>query len=84
MSDKYEGEVKWFNDGRGFGFIFPVLEGDEVDKDTEYFVHYTSIVAEGFKTLQPGQRVSFEISETPKGVQATNVEVLKQLNIYQN
>ena len=72
-----EGEVKWFNNERGYGFIHPILEGDVVDEATEYFVHFTSIKAEGFKTLQAKQRVIFELKETPKGIQAVEVKVFK-------
>jgi CspA family cold shock protein len=73
MSEKLEGEVKWFSNERGFGFIFPIVDG-EVDESTEYFVHYSSISMSGFKTLVTKQRVSFELKETERGVQATNVE----------
>ncbi|HEX9750627.1 MAG TPA: cold-shock protein [candidate division Zixibacteria bacterium] len=62
-----EGTVKWFNDSKGFGFI--TQEG--VGKDI--FVHYTAVQGDGFKTLREGDRVSFEIVEGPKGLQATNV-----------
>ena len=72
-----EGEVKWFNNERGYGFIHPILEGDVVDEGTEYFVHFTSIMAEGFKTLQAKQRVAFELKETPKGTQAVEVKALR-------
>ena len=72
-----EGEVKWFNNERGYGFIHPLTEGDVVDETTEYFVHFTSIQAEGFKTLQAKQRVSFDLKKTDKGVQAVDVKVIK-------
>ena len=71
--ERYEGSVKFFSAERGFGFLYPVLEGDVIDEGTEYFVHFSSIKMDGFKTLQPGQRVSFELKETPKGVQAVEV-----------
>lgn len=74
---KLEGEVKWFNNERGYGFIHPMTDGDVVDEHVEYFVHFTSIQAEGFKTLQAKQRVAFELKETDKGTQAINVEALK-------
>lgn len=61
------GTVKWFNDAKGFGFIKP----ENGDKDC--FVHHTAIQAEGFKTLQEGERVEFEIVEGKKGPAAQNV-----------
>ena len=75
--ERYEGEVKWFNNGRGYGFIHPIVEGDVVDESVEYFVHFKQIRMEGFKTLQAKQRVSFEILETPKGTQAAEVLIIK-------
>ncbi len=60
------GTVKWFNDTKGFGFI--QQEGGE-----DVFVHYTSIGGEGFKTLKEGEEVEFEITDGPKGPQASNV-----------
>jgi CspA family cold shock protein len=64
-----EGKVKWFNEKKGFGFI-------EQDGGKDLFVHYTAITSEGFKTLSEGQRVSFEVEETPKGPKAKNVQVI--------
>lgn len=63
------GKVKWFNQEKGFGFI----TNDEDGKDI--FVHFSAINAEGFKTLEEGQIVEFEISQTDRGPQAKNVTV---------
>jgi CspA family cold shock protein len=62
------GQVKWFNESKGFGFI--------TDGKQDYFVHFRSIKAEGFKNLLEGQKVSFEVTKTPRGDSATEVEVL--------
>ena len=62
-----QGTVKWFNDAKGFGSI--VAE----DRQSDVFVHYSAIAAEGFKSLAEGDRVSFEIEEGPKGLHARNV-----------
>jgi CxxC-x17-CxxC domain-containing protein len=63
---RVQGVVKWFNDGKGFGFI--QREGGE-----DVFVHFASIVGEGFRTLTQGDRVEFDVVEGPKGQQAANV-----------
>ncbi len=62
-----EGKVKWFNDQKGYGFI-------EQDGEKDLFVHFSAIIGEGFKTLMEGQRVRFEIADTPKGPNAKNVQ----------
>lgn len=61
------GTVKWFNESKGFGFITPDNGGSDV------FVHFSAIEAQGFKTLAEGQKVSFEVQDSPKGPQASNV-----------
>lgn len=63
------GKVKWFNAEKGFGFI-TTEEGDDV------FAHFSQIKREGFKTLEEGQSVSFDVVEREKGLQAENIEVL--------
>ncbi len=64
-----EGSVKWFNEKKGYGFI-------QQENGQDLFVHYTAIQSDGFKTLTEGQRVSFEVEDTPKGPKAKNVQVL--------
>jgi CspA family cold shock protein len=64
-----EGTVKWFNASKGFGFI-------EQDNGGDVFVHYSAIKTEGFKTLDEGSRVQFEVVDGPKGPAADNVEQL--------
>jgi len=64
-----EGKVKWFNESKGFGFI-------EKDDGGDLFVHFSAIQAGGFKTLNEGQRVSFDITEGEKGPAAENVKSL--------
>jgi CspA family cold shock protein len=61
------GKVKWFNDQKGFGFISSDKEGKDV------FVHHTVIEAEGFRTLQDGELVEYEVEDGPKGMKATKV-----------
>ena len=61
-----KGTVKWFNENKGYGFII------QDDGGPDIFVHYSSIVGEGFKTLSEGDNVEFEITDGPKGPQASN------------
>ncbi len=63
-----EGTVKWFNASKGYGFI-------QRESGSDVFVHYKSINMEGYKTLRQGDRVEFDVQETEKGLQATNVLV---------
>ncbi len=64
------GTVKWFNPDKGYGFITPESGGDDL------FVHFSAIQVQGYKTLEEGQRVSFEITEGRKGAQASDVRPL--------
>jgi cold shock protein len=64
-----QGTVKWFNDSKGFGFISRNNGSDDV------FVHHTEIKSAGFRSLQEGQSVQFEVKKGPKGLQAENVQV---------
>ena len=61
-----QGTVKWFNDAKGYGFI-----SQETGEDV--FVHFSAIQAQGFKSLAEGERVEFEVTRGPKGLQAANV-----------
>jgi CspA family cold shock protein len=60
------GKVKWFNNSKGYGFIHQ-------EDGTDIFVHFSAIQGEGYKTLDEGQAVQFEITQGPKGLQAANV-----------
>ncbi len=64
------GTVKWFNDAKGFGFITP----DDGGKDL--FVHFSGITGDGFRTLTEGAKVEYELGDSPKGPQATNVRTI--------
>ena len=61
------GTVKWFNDAKGFGFITPDDGGEDL------FAHFSAIQMNGFKTLKEGQKVAFEVTQGPKGKQASNI-----------
>ena len=69
MSEKEQGTVKWFNGSKGYGFI-ERAEGDDV------FVHFNAIVGDGYRTLEEGQRVEFNVVQGQKGLQAENVVVI--------
>ena len=64
-----EGKVKWFNESKGFGFI-------SQEDGADVFVHFSAIQARGFKTLNEGQSVSFDVAEGKKGLEAANVRPL--------
>jgi CspA family cold shock protein len=64
-----EGTVKWFSNEKGYGFI-ERAEGEDV------FVHFSAIAQEGYKSLQEGQRVEFEVVQGQKGLQAANVQII--------
>jgi CspA family cold shock protein len=62
-----KGRVKWFSDAKGYGFI-------QQEDGTDIFVHFSAIQGDGYKTLDEGQAVSFEVTQGPKGLQAANVQ----------
>lgn len=62
-----KGSVKWFSNQKGYGFITPDAGGEDL------FVHHTGIRGEGFKSLDEGQKVEYDVAQSPKGEQATNV-----------
>jgi len=64
-----KGTVKWFNDSKGFGFI-------QREDGPDVFVHFSAIVGSGFRSLQEGQEVDFEVTQGPKGPQAANVKAI--------
>ncbi|HSQ40548.1 MAG TPA: cold-shock protein [Anaerolineales bacterium] len=70
MSERITGTVKWFNGSKGYGFL--AREGG-----ADVFVHFSAIQGEGFKNLEEGQKVEFEVEAGPKGPQASNVTVVR-------
>jgi cold shock protein len=66
------GTVKWFNAGKGYGFITPADGGDDV------FAHFSAIEMDGYKTLKEGQQVEYEVQEGPKGPQASRIRALSK------
>jgi CspA family cold shock protein len=69
IQDMAAGTVKWFNDSKGFGFITPDGGGEDL------FAHFSAIQSAGFKTLAEGQRVNFDVTNGPKGKQASNIQI---------
>jgi CspA family cold shock protein len=69
MSERVTGTVKWFNGSKGYGFI-------EREGGADVFVHFSAIQGEGFRNLEEGQTVEFEVEQGPKGLQASNVTVV--------
>lgn len=70
MAERKQGTVKWFNSSKGFGFI-------EQEDGEDVFVHFDSIVGEGYKTLAENDKVEFSVTEGPKGLQASEVKVIQ-------
>ena len=69
MAERKEGKVKWFNSSKGFGFI-------EQESGDDVFVHFQSIVGDGYKSLEENDKVEFEVTQGPKGLQAAEVRVM--------
>ena len=69
MTDRVSGTVKWFNGGKGYGFI-------EREDGPDVFVHYSAIRGDGFRNLEEGMRVEFAVEQGPKGLQAADVTVV--------
>ena len=71
MADRQSGTVKWFNDGKGYGFIAPEAGGKDL------FVHYSEISGDGFRSLREGDRVEYTVGQGDKGPSAKDVIVLR-------
>ena len=69
MSERVQGKVKWFNASKGYGFL------ERPDGEADVFVHFSAIEMDGYKTLNEGQKVEFEITEGPKGLQASAIKM---------
>lgn len=69
MSERVTGTVKWFNGTKGYGFLAR-------ENGPDVFVHFSAIQSDGYRTLEEGQKVEFEIENGPKGLQAANVKVM--------
>ncbi len=69
MSERVLGTVKWFNGGKGYGFI-------EREEGEDVFVHFSAIMGDGYRNLDEGQRVEFSVEQGPKGLQATGVTIV--------
>ena len=69
MSERILGTVKWFNGGKGYGFI-------EREEGEDVFVHFSAIMGDGYRNLDEGQRVEFSVEQGPKGLQATGVTIV--------
>jgi CspA family cold shock protein len=70
MAERKQGTVKWFNSSKGFGFI-------EQEGGDDVFVHFDSIVGDGYKTLNENDKVEFTVTQGPKGLQASEVKVIQ-------
>ena len=70
MAERKQGTVKWFNGSKGYGFI-------QQENGEDVFVHFDSIISDGYKTLDENDKVEFSVAEGPKGLQAANVEVIQ-------
>jgi CspA family cold shock protein len=71
MAERIQGTVKWFSRTKGYGFITPDGGGEK-----DVFVHYSAIQGDGFRNLEQGERVEFEVEDSPKGPQAARVNVI--------
>ncbi|GAP16553.1 cold-shock protein [Levilinea saccharolytica] len=70
MSERIIGTVKWFNNTKGFGFL-------SQDNGADVFVHFSAIQSDGYRSLEEGQKVEFTIEKGPKGLQASNVTIVR-------